>query len=411
MTEPIRRRRVLFCNRNCYFDDANGAAVASRAMMEALSRLGFAVEALTGSMIEAGPQADPHAWRKAHGIEISFEGATLTVDPRGIRNDAPPQDRRVVRGVPVTVHRGSTKVARETEEAEAREFLELFDSVSARFRPDVLVNFGGDRLSMEIRSRAKARGIAVVFALHNFSYHHAGPFADVDAVIVPSRLASEHYRRTLGLECQVLPNLIDLARIRAERPDPRYVTFINPSFEKGVYAFARIAEELGRKRPEIPLLVVEARGSERTLADCGIDLTRSGNVFLMDHTPEPRRFWSVTKVCLVPSVCSEIQCLAAVESMFNGTPVIASDRGALPETLGNAGIVLPLPEWMTPHTRVLPTSKEIAPWVNAIIRLMDDAEFLNDHRQKARIEASRSGSEILEPLYGSFFGGVVKKGT
>jgi hypothetical protein len=83
----------------------------------------------------------------------------------------------------------------------------------------------------------------------------------------------------------------------------------------------------------------------------------------------------------------------------------------LPETLGNAGIVLPLPEWMTPHTRVLPTSKEIAPWVNAIIRLMDDAEFLNDHRQKARIEASRSGSEILEPLYGSFFGGVVKKGT
>ena len=94
---------------------------------------------------------------------------------------------------------------------------------------------------------------------HNFSYHSSSAFDSVDAVIVPSRFVADHYRKTLGLECTVLPNLIDLDRVRATTHDPRYVTFVNPSYEKGVYAFARIADELGRRRPDIPLLVVEGR--------------------------------------------------------------------------------------------------------------------------------------------------------
>jgi len=55
-------------------------------------------------------------------------------------------------------------------ESEIRDFLELFEGYLAEVRPDVLVNFGGDILSVEIRRRARARGIAVVFALHNFNY-------------------------------------------------------------------------------------------------------------------------------------------------------------------------------------------------------------------------------------------------
>jgi glycosyltransferase involved in cell wall biosynthesis len=402
-------RRVLYCNRNCYFDDSNGAAVASRAMMEALGRMGFAVEALTGSMIEAGPQADPNAWRKAQGVEIPIEGGTWTADPRGIRDESPPHDRLVCKGVPVTVHRGSTRLKVEPDESERREFFNLFQSVTNRFRPDVLVNFGGDGLSNEIRARAKARGITVVFALHNLSYHHDGPFASAHSVIVPSRLARDHYRRTLGLKCTVLPNLIDLGRVKAEAADPRYVTFVNPSFEKGVYAFARIAEILGRERPEIPFLVVEARGSERTLADCGLDLTGAGNVFLMEHTSDPRQFWELSKICVMPSLWMENQPLVAIEAMANGIPVIGSDRGGIPEALGESGLVLPLPEWMTPRTRVLPTAGEVARWVEAIVRIWDDGKFFEQLRRKARREALRWSPDVLEPLHAEFFRGEIPK--
>ena len=98
-----------------------------------------------------------------------------------------------------------------------REFLRLFDEVLNRLRPDVLVNYGGGPL--RIRSELElqlVRGIAVVFALHNLSYSNARPFTTVDAVIVPSRFAANHYSRTLGLECRVLSNIIDLGRVRAE---------------------------------------------------------------------------------------------------------------------------------------------------------------------------------------------------
>ena len=59
-----------------------------------------------------------------------------------------------------------------------------------------------------------------------------------------------------------------LDRVIADDPEPRYVTFVNPQPEKGAAVFARIALELGRRRPEIPLLVVEGRGTADGLAEC-----------------------------------------------------------------------------------------------------------------------------------------------
>ncbi len=63
------------------------------------------------------------------------------------------------------------------------------------------------------------------------------------------------------------PIPVDWERVRVEDPDPRYVTFVNPTLYKGAYPFVRIAQELGRRRPDIPLLVVESRATKATLGD------------------------------------------------------------------------------------------------------------------------------------------------
>lgn len=47
-------------------------------------------------------------------------------------------------------------------------------------------------------------------------------------------------------------------------------------------------------------------------------------------------------VVLIPSDFEESFCLVAAESLACGTPVVASDRGALPDTVGPGGITLPL---------------------------------------------------------------------
>jgi hypothetical protein len=98
-------------------------------------------------------------------------------------------------------------------------------------------------------------GIAVVFHLHNFGYNDRRDFADVSAVIFPSEYLRRHHARMLGLDGPVLPDPIPLDRIVAADPEPKYVTFIVPQLPKGVAVLARIAIELNRNKPDIPLLV------------------------------------------------------------------------------------------------------------------------------------------------------------
>jgi glycosyltransferase involved in cell wall biosynthesis len=194
-----------------------------------------------------------------------------------------------------------------------------------------------------------------------------------------------------------------------ENNDPRFVTFVNPLPEKGVYPFVRIAHELGRRRPDIPLLVVEGRGTRAHLAACGLGRDAAVNVRLMPNTADPRHFWCLTRVALMPSLWCESLGLVAVEAMINGIPVIASDRGALPETLGDAGILLPLPDRLTPETRVAPTAEEVEPWVDAIIRLWDDPGWYEEHGNRARYEARRWHPDRLRPLHAEFFRGVRRR--
>jgi glycosyltransferase involved in cell wall biosynthesis len=380
--------------------------------MEALSRRGFGVEALTGTILESSGDVSPEAWLIGRGVPFEvISGATLSVDARGVRADLPEHFRATIAGVPITLHRSPTSRPHVPDSLERAEILGLLNRTLDRFRPDVLLNFGGDLLAHEARSLARARGVAVVFSLHNFSYSSAEPFTTADAVIVPSRFAADHYRKSLNLDCVVLPNLVEVGRAWAPSRDPRYLTFVNPSQVKGVYPFVRIADELGRRRPDIPILVVESRGDEKLLVGCGIDLRPHGNVFLMSQTPDPRDFWRVTKVALMPSLWWENQPLVAVEAMINGIPVIGSDRGGIPKTLGDAGIVLPLPERLTPFTRELPTPEEIAPWVEAIIRLWDDAEWYAERSRLALEESRRWDPEVVEPQYVEFFRNVRPGGS
>ncbi len=350
-------------------------------------------------MIDAGPSRDPAEVLRERGWACEFYGDSL---PQG---EGPPTLVATVDRVKVTIPHRDLRTPVHPDESEVREFRRLFEATIARFRPEVLVTYGGDALTREMTSRARRANIATVFHLHNFAYRDRGPFENIDYVIAPSAFSSRYYRAALGLDCTVLPGIIDWKSIQGEPSEANsaYVTFVNPAIEKGVYAFARIAEELGRRRPDITLLVVEGRGTEATLIGCGLDLKPNGNVHVMSPTPDPRDFWGKTRVCLMPSLWWESQGLVALEAMANGIPVVASDRGALPETLGGAGVVLPLPDRMTPSTRFLPSVEEITPWLDAVIRLWDDDNYHAKHRRLAREEVARKRTEDPAESAARFF--------
>jgi len=84
----------------------------------------------------------------------------------------------------------------------------------------------------------------------------------------------------------------------------------------------------------------------------------------MANTPDPRDFYRVSRAVPVPSLWRESLGRVPMEALANGIPVVASDRGALPETLGDAGFVITIPERFGPSTLEIPTPGNRARWCN-----------------------------------------------
>jgi hypothetical protein len=81
--------------------------------------------------------------------------------------------------------------------------------------------------------RARARGIAVVFRLHNFGYNDRRGFTDVSSVILPSEYSRRFHQRRLGLDGVVIPDPIRLDRVIAENPTPTLTTMSPTSAPTG----------------------------------------------------------------------------------------------------------------------------------------------------------------------------------
>jgi glycosyltransferase involved in cell wall biosynthesis len=391
--------KVLFASVHSIVDPSSGAATACLDQLATLARMGFQCEAFCTSML------DTHE-------EVRFEelvgrfGDPYRVVPSvcGEHRASLLYTRR--KHIPVTVVRLETTRPVSPAPDELRSVLTFFHKFVETFQPDVIITIDCDPISRGMIGLARRRDVPVVFAVHNFSHRNVGPFWSVDYCTSPSEFARRHYWVKLGLACHTLPNPVDWGRVLAERRDRQFLTFVNPSREKGVYGFARIAAELGRRRPDIPILVVESRGTRGTLAACGLHLGRHANIQFMANTTDPRRFWGVTKVALMPSLWWENQPLVAIEAMINGIPVIGSDRGGIPETLGESGFLLSLPERLTPSSEIVPDAAEVEPWLEVVIRLWDDRGLYAEQHSKALHEAQRWHPDRLGPVHADFFRNV-----
>jgi glycosyltransferase involved in cell wall biosynthesis len=402
---PSHPPRVLFCSYHGYLDPSSGAALATRDLLELLAARGWACGVLSGPRLDLASAESLEDLLQAHGLACEVRHAPAGSLPFTLYH-------LVQGGVPVTLFdTPAARVPGPPTRAEGDVFLALFRDVLDRFRPDVLLTYGGNALAREVIATARGRGLPVVFHLHNFAYHHAAFFRPVDAVLVPSAFARDHYRRTLGLECTAIPYALPWDRVRCPDVDGRYATFVNPQPVKGLFWFARLALELGRQRPDIPLLVVEGRGQADWLGHTGLDLSGLTNLHRLANTPDPRDFYRVSRAVLMPSLWRESFGRVAAEACLNGLPVLASRRGALPEVLADAGLLLDIPERYTPKTRLVPTAAEVAPWVDALVRLWDDAALYEAERRRCLAAAEAWRPERLAPRYEEFFTAVARRRT
>ena len=351
----MKTGRLLFASIHSYLDPSSGAALATRELLELLAARGWDCRALTCGILDYQRETSVDELLRSSSSRAPPVGST----PRWARRSGG-GGRPRGNGVRVTLMpTASSRAERAPEPAGRREVprpgragarpvpaRRAVDLRRARRQP------GADAAGPR-RRHARSCSTCTTSATTT-----GGGSPTPRPCCSPPSIPAATTSAGWGWTGPSIPYPVRLDRVIAEDPDPTYVTFVNPQPEKGAAVFARIALELGRRRPEIPLLVVEGRGTSDGLASVPLDLSGLTNLNRMANTPDPRDFYRVSRVVLMPSLWRESLGRVAVEAMANGIPVLASDRGALPETLGDAGFVLTIPERYTPSGPAVPGPRE-----------------------------------------------------
>jgi glycosyltransferase involved in cell wall biosynthesis len=380
-------RRLLLVLRDLPQGPGSGAARSMASICELLAEAGWQVRALCTTTSESQQQTDILTW--LDGMHISVErlarhGPELRYRHRGVQY-------RTLVTPPVP--------ARDWEKVHGRRFDRAFEEELNAFQPQVMFTYGMFAGDVRRQRLAIHHAVKVVFGLRNEHYLGFTGWDHVSAVLTPSQYLSDRYRDACGLESTPLLVPLDAADIVAPDHDPIFITFINPSVQKGVEVFARIAEKLSVQRPDLPFLVIESRGRAGTLLAAGeragIDLRRHENIMISPPVPSPKDIFQPTRLLLVPSL-QEAGARVVAEALMNGVPPLVSNRGGLPEMCGGAGRVLPIG-----------SEQDIDRWIDAIVLLMDDDAQYGVESERARRASHRFDRDQLRPEYDRFFAGVL----
>jgi glycosyltransferase involved in cell wall biosynthesis len=170
-------------------------------------------------------------------------------------------------------------------------------------------------------------------------------------VITVSEFSRREIQDVLGVESTVIPNGVD------ER--------FKPSGSKGDYALI-VGTKIARKN----LAAVE--DAANSLRERGIDLVAAGAgrrymrsekspVRELGYIPDDELpgLYARARVLLMPSLYEGFG-LPVLEAMASGTPVVAVNRGALPETCGDAALVVEPDELATAALEAVDNERLIA---------------------------------------------------
>jgi glycosyltransferase involved in cell wall biosynthesis len=401
--------RILLAIHNAYTDSTSGAAQSMRILMQWLNQGGHECRVLGTARFDATPPDDLDAHLAALDVPLRRRPPSKAF-VRSVRKPANtivgrPTVDLTLEGVPVTMLRTRATSGSEPERFEIEQFLFLLEDVFSQFKPDLLLTYGGHPVVHETMRRAKRRGIRCMFSLRNQGYDDRKHFEHVDHVFTTSPYLTEVYHQKIGLRSVGIDSPIDWADVEAPEEMRRFVTFVNPSLAKGAMLFARLADMLGSKRPDIPILVVQSATKAGQLnAIPGIDFGKYPHIMVAPATPRPADFFALTRILLVPSVVDESFGRVAAEALINGIPPLVSDRGALPQTVHGAGRVIPLPAWLTDTSQMLPSVREAQPWFDAVCELWDDAGAYAEASARARETAGRWYSEaVMRRRYLDYF--------
>ena len=262
-------------------------------------------------------------------------------------------------------------------------------TVVRRFRPSVAV-VQSTRPAPLLRALSSS-GVPTVVYIHEVE--DLAPLTEPAAQGIPflanSRFTAERLRTQFGIDAPVIRPLIDPAAYTAPSHQAISALFINTVQRKGLEVVLRLAES----RPDIPFdLVTSWIMKPNQIAALNTRAHAAGNITLHPPTRNMLPHYARARLLLAPSQWEEAWGRVATEAQVNAIPVLASNRGGLPEAVGNGGILLPAE---APHEA----------WLATLAALWDDpfayaraAAAARAYARRPEIQPSTIVDELLVQL-------------
>lgn len=353
--------RILFTSLSCLIDPASGAAISVRTILRLLAERGHDVMAFSGGGFDKGQKPSADEMLRWSGFKKDESEDTWTFCDGPVKHVANA----------VNVHKISMMGRDAVDNVASR-----FRQIMQEFQPEVILTYGGTDYERKVRKLAKEAGIVSAFYLAHPGYKTAEIFNDVDLVFTDSNATQDLYQERLQLATTVIGKFV--MKPNSSRPvgTARHVTFINPSYSKGVTLFFRIAEMLQEMMPSIRFLVVESRSDLGKIETAsGIPFSEMRNIRRIGLQSDMADVFSRTHVLLMPSFWHESGGRTAIEALSLGIPVLSSNHGGLPEHLGDGALRFDIPKPLQDMHRLIPPPSAALPWVTALSRLWTDPEF------------------------------------
>lgn len=199
-------------------------------------------------------------------------------------------------------------------------------------------------------------------------------YKQASAIMSISEYVAGAVQRFYGRDSTIVRPLVDRNEYLVDARTKKYVTMVRGDPVKGADFFVEIAKRL----PEVSFAIA---GDTAPYIDDAI--RAAPNMMAFGQKEDMRDVYSQTSIYLAPTIWAEPFGRTLVEAMMNGIPVIGSDRGAVPEVLGDSGIVLPL---------------DVDQWVSTITKLLEDETFYGDVSDKCRIRAQAPEFDMGEQV-------------
>ena len=327
-----RKPRVLWANAYCMLDTSSGASMSVREILRQFVNRGYEVEIIGATNFD-----DPKG--------VSRFKDQWEVLKKSDRDSFAVNDGNLLHKLVKTKSTERKNMTRDEENALVVAYTRLLD----KFKPDLVFTYGGQLIDAFFPLEARLRGIPSAAYLVNGNYHGTRWCRDVDVVLTDTQATSNFYREKSGYTPKVIGKFIDPEMVIAKEHTRKNLTFINPSWAKGVGVIAVLAQILETKRPDIQIDVVESRGdwfkAVKVVSKSIFGQERQSlrNVNIHSNTPDMKQIYEKSRVVISPSLWWESGSRVLAEAMMNGIPALVSESGGNLEMVQDGGILIDLP--------------------------------------------------------------------